>query len=217
MKFMKKGILFDLDGTLWDACREIACSWNEYLAGNVPSVKPDLTTEDLRSACGKTMTAIGDMLFPQLEKEKRDRVTEGCCIYEVEYLQQHRVDSFPDAADALRALHAAGYHLYIVSNCQSGYIECFLKWFPEPALFDDIECFGNTGNGKADNIRLLCERNHLDQVVYVGDTEGDEESAREAGASFVHAAYGFGSAKHPDAVIRSMAELPACMDRFFGS
>ena len=42
MKFMKKGILFDLDGTLWDACREIACSWNEYLAGNVPSVKPDL-------------------------------------------------------------------------------------------------------------------------------------------------------------------------------
>ena len=209
---MKKGILFDLDGTLWDACREIAVSWNEYLMKEVPQVPPVLTTEDLRRACGKTMTAIGDMLFPQLEDSLREQVTEGCCVYEVEYLEKNRVDAFPDVADALRALRRAGYHLYIVSNCQSGYIECFLRWFPEPELFDDIECFGNTGNGKADNIRLLAERNHLEQTFYVGDTEGDEESAREAGVSFIHAAYGFGTAKNPDAVISTISELPECMD-----
>ena len=26
---MKKGILFDLDGTLWDSSREVAISWQE--------------------------------------------------------------------------------------------------------------------------------------------------------------------------------------------
>ena len=67
---------------------------------------------------------------------------------------------------------------------------------------------GRTGRGKGENIRLLMDRNGIEAAAYVGDTQGDERSAREAGIPFIHAAYGFGTAQAPDAVIRDIAELP---------
>jgi phosphoglycolate phosphatase len=50
-------------------------------------------------------------------------------------------------------------------------------------------------------------RNGLKKAVYVGDTAGDEKAARDAGCSFIHAAYGFGQAEAPDAAAQSPAEL----------
>ena len=36
--------------------------------------------------------------------------------------------------------------------------------------------FGNKGKCKGENIKLVIERNNLNDVVYVGDTHGDYES-----------------------------------------
>ena len=58
---------------------------------------------------------------------------------------------------------------------------------------------------KAENIRLVVARNGLQHPVYVGDTKGDEEAAHAAGVPFVHAAYGFGRAVQPEAVIEKIA------------
>ena len=74
--------------------------------------------------------------------------------------------------------------------------------------FCDFACEGSTGLKKAGNIRLIASRNGLKAPVYIGDTVMDEHSAREAGCPFVHAAYGFGTAESPDAVIASPAALP---------
>ena len=38
--------------------------------------------------------------------------------------------------------------------------------------------------------------------------EGDEQAARQAGIPFVHAAYGFGTAIAPNAVLHSFRDLP---------
>ena len=51
------------------------------------------------------------------------------------------------------------------------------------------------------------ERNDIKSAVYVGDTEGDEKASRYAGIPFIYAAYGFGKAVSPDAVIKSIEEL----------
>ena len=40
--------------------------------------------------------------------------------------------------------------------------------------FKDIEMSGRTGMDKGKNIKLLMERNGIQNAVYVGDTEGDE-------------------------------------------
>ena len=208
---MKKGIIFDLDGTLWDACAKIAESWNICTQRIFPDLNLVLTEDDLRGACGLTMTAIGNKLFPMVSAKDRPGLTEACCVYEVEYLRTRGGKIYEGLEETLKAL-SEDYLLYIVSNCQDGYIECFLDWSGLGKYFADTECFGRTGKEKVDNIVLLKERNQLDAALYVGDTATDEESARLAGVPFIHAAYGFGTAAAPDAVIGDIRQLPAAAD-----
>ena len=61
---------------------------------------------------------------------------------------------------------------------------------------------------KGSNIKLIMERNGIKNAVYIGDTEGDERASRAAGIPFIYAAYGFGKAIQPDAVIAKITELP---------
>ena len=68
---------------------------------------------------------------------------------------------------------------------------------------------------KGENNKLIMKRNGVTKAVYVGDTAGDEESARVAGIPFIFARYGFGEAKAPDRVLDTIAQLPEIMDKFF--
>lgn len=51
---------------------------------------------------------------------------------------------------------------------------------------------GNTGNNKADNIKLIMKRNGLKDAIYVGDTIGDYNASVKNKILFVYAKYGFG-------------------------
>ena len=104
--------------------------------------------------------------------------------------------------------------MYIVSNCQDGYVPAFLHAHKLEEYFVDIEMSGRTGLDKGNNIALLMKRNRIKTAVYVGDTDGDEKAARFAGIPFIYAGYGFGKAVSPDAVIMDIRELPECMKKF---
>lgn len=205
---MKKGIIFDVDGTLWDACLQIADSWNEYVRLYEPElISGHITGELIRSLCGQTMDTFAAAVFPREERSKAVAVTEKCCIYEVEYLKHTGGCIYPDLIETLKQLRSSGYHLYIVSNCQLGYIDAFMESSHTEDYFEDTECYGRTLKPKGENIRLLLERNHLDEAVYVGDTQGDYSAATAAGAAFIHASYGFGRVE--DVLrIKGLKELP---------
>lgn len=100
------------------------------------------------------------------------------------------------------------YILAIVSNCQCGYIEAFLEHYGFGKYISDIQCFGMNEAPKGENIRLVVERNQMDQAVYVGDIQGDYEASRMAGVEFIHAAYGFGEIDEKVPRIEAFEELP---------
>lgn len=205
MILLKKGILFDLDGTLWDSSQTVAESYNIALARLGYNLT--ITREDVMGVMGKTMYDIAHIFFDCLDPDKAESIMDYCTETENEYIKIHGGIIYDGVKETLEALKRDGWFIACVSNCQSGYIEDFLTYSGYGYLFDDFECWGNTLKLKADNIRLVAERNNLNRVVYVGDTMGDYSSATEADAEFVHAAYGFGNVPEGTAKVDRISEL----------
>jgi len=210
---MKKGIIFDMDGTLWDSASSVADCWTEVLKTQYGGIRV-ITEEDLQSVMGLTMDKLAEALFPDEEEVLRMQMLEDCCNAENAYLEKHGAVLYDGLEEVLKELQR-DYSLYIVSNCQSGYIEAFLTYYGFDHYFEDIECYGNNQLKKGDNIRNVVERNLLEQAVYIGDIQGDYDASVEAGVAFIHAAYGFGTIEQEVARITSLWELPECVERVF--
>ncbi|MCD8119649.1 MAG: HAD family hydrolase [Lachnospiraceae bacterium] len=209
---MKKGILLDMDGTLWDSAVRVAESWNIAVA-RMGYPREPITKEDMYHVMGKTMDRIAAELFPDVPEERLPELLKACCDEENDYLRIYGGELYPEVPETLKSLREMGYHLYIVSNCQAGYIEAFLDYYSLWDLIEDRQCYGDNGLQKAENIRILVERCGLDDAVYVGDIQGDFDSACEAGIGFIHAAYGFGVIDRPVPGIRAFSELPEAVRR----
>ena len=203
---MDQAIIFDLDGTLWNSADRVCDIWN-CVFDKYEDVHLRMTQEVIGTLMGKTMEDIGDILFPELPVERRRKIVDDFGTEEVKYLYDHGATIYDGLEEALKAL-SPHYDLYIVSNCQGGYVPAFLHAHKMEAYFKDIEMSDRTGMDKGHNIRLLMERNNIRRAVYVGDTEGDEKASRSAGIPFLWASYGFGTAAAPDAVISAITDLP---------
>ena len=162
---MRTGIIFDMDGTLWDSSENVAYSWTDKVK-ELGYNRPDITQEDIMSIMGLTMDRIADIIFSDLPAEERYRLLDECCDYENDYLLRHGGVLYPGLEETLKKLREK-YELYIVSNCQSGYIEAFLEHYGFGKYFMDIECFGNNKLDKGSNIALVKERNGLERAYYV--------------------------------------------------
>lgn len=206
-----EAIIFDLDGTMWDAVDGILKTWNDVVAAHPECRKELITKEELGGCLGLTMTDIAERIFPGVEPGQQKILLDECCRRENDYLGEHGGVLYPKLEETLAKLKKS-YKLFVVSNCQQGYIESFIRAHSLSAYFDDIECWGNNLLPKGENNKLIMKRNSVTKAVYVGDTAGDEESARVAGIPFIFAKYGFGEAKAPDYVIDELAQLPGVMD-----
>lgn len=198
-------IIFDLDGTLWNSIEGICNVWNSLLS-KYPNIDKVVTTTDIEVCMGLPIAEIGKKLFPKLNEEFQMKLMKECCDTELDYLGEHGGKLFPKLEETLNNL-SEKYKLFIVSNCQDGYIQCFFKAHNLEKYFTDYECIGVTGLPKGENIKIIIERNKLNSAIYVGDTNGDAEAAKLACIPFIFARYGFGNVKEYDYVIDSFEEL----------
>ena len=207
---MQTAIIFDLDGTLWDATEQMLPAWNRVLK-RYTSRQP-MTLEEVRSYMGKTVEEIAAAALPTVPEEQRVAIFNQCCIEELPWLTEHPGTIYPQVPQVLRQL-AQNHPLYIVSNCQDGYIQTFLQVSGLGDCFVDFTCSGMTGLGKGSNIRLLMEKHQITRAVYVGDTQGDYNACQKAQVPFIHASYGMGTVEQPVRCINCFAELPAALER----
>ena len=185
------GLILDVDGTIWNTTGIVADAWNKTIDTFFPQV-PHVNAEILKGQFGKTMDVIADNLFGVLSAEDKKILMEKCCIYEQKALLENTKNiTYEGVIETLKKLSSI-IPIFIVSNCQSGYIELVIEKNQITTLIKDFECFGNTGKSKAENIKLIVSRNGLQTPVYVGDTQGDYEACKEAEVQFIWAAYGFG-------------------------
>ena len=201
-----ESLIFDIDGTLWDSRALVAEGYNiqlrreglEHLC---------VTAEDFLPLFGKVMTEIADVIFAELPPEQRYPLMDRCMDTENRYLHENPCKiGYPGIRETLEAL-AKSHRLFIVSNSQQGYPElCIEKLGLTPYISGHL-CFGDTGTEKGETIRRLMEKHHITSAVYIGDTQGDLDAARQAGIPFVFASYGFGDPEGWEAKIEKPEQL----------
>ena len=196
--------IFDVDGTIWDTTLVVANAWNRALTElNLSERVSDVI---LKGLFGLPMDDIISKILPAESKETREKFKPLCYKYEHEYLLETGGTVYPGVKETFKAL-SQSRSLFIVSNCQSGYIELMMKKTGITDYVKDFACYGDKGLLKAENIRLIVSRNSLKKPVYVGDTQMDADACDTAQVPIIHAAYGFGTVKAPYAAIHNIGEL----------
>lgn len=203
-------IIFDVDGTLWNSTEIVARSWSRYLLEK-EHIHMEITAQRLMSLFGQLLPDIARALFPNLSESEQLRIIDGCCQAEHDALSEECAPLYEGLEETLQVL-SQKYPLFIVSNCQAGYIEVFLKTTGFGRYFKGHLCPGDTGKAKAENVLQISREYDLKSPVYVGDTMGDYQACQKADVPFIFAAYGFGEVSKPYAVIQKPADLiPLCL------
>lgn len=202
-------IIFDLDGTLWDASETSAKAWTEILK-NLNISEYAISAEAIRAVSGLSIDRVFKEHFTFIPADKREELLEAYKPMELKYMKEYGGKLYPDVKEVIQSL-SRKHKLFVVSNCLSGYIENFLEFHKLGDLFTDFECSGNTGLPKSDNIRMIVERNNLQKPMYIGDTIWDFEAATTAGVSFIFAAYGFGNVEGTQ-MVKSLKDIQTLFD-----
>lgn len=198
-------IIFDMDGTLWDAVDSYAAVWCE--AYRRLGVDHTTTRAELLDCMGKPLSVIFDIVRPP--QLTADYDTFATVLREAEGDLMPRLGGrlYPSVREGLHELRRLGYRLFMVSNCGPRGLTDFVAASQLEGIFTDLLSHGSTGLLKTGNIELLRERYSLEAPVYVGDIQADADDAHRAGVPFVWARYGFGSCSDADFAAGSFDEL----------
>lgn len=203
MKF--DSLIFDLDGTLWDSTGAVSVLWNEAL--RQVGIDTNITVEMVAGEMGKLLDEIVSDLAPTVTEAEKAEIIRVISESENETLSRIGGTLYPKLTETLAELKN-NYRLFIVSNCQRGYIEAFFTAHGLEHFFEGNMCHGDTLLPKSGTNRALVEKYGLKNPAYIGDTEGDFNAATEAGIPFIHAAYGFGRADGGIGKLNNISELP---------
>ena len=198
-------IIFDLDGTLWDASTACAKAWNKAFE-QTGIFNFTLDEPKIRSFSGLPLEKIFSEHLQFIPPQKKEELHKLYKTNEDIFMKQFGGELFPYVEEVLTELKN-NYKLFIVSNCLAGYIENFIEFHKLQNLFSDFESSGNTGLPKSENLKLIVERNKLKNAVFIGDTIWDQEAANKAGIPFIYAAYGFGKVETAELKIEELKHL----------
>jgi phosphoglycolate phosphatase len=183
-------LIFDMDGTLWDAVDSYVQSWNE--GAKIENIDRVFTRKDLDHVMGWERGKVLPYFFPDKTSEERERIYETINQCRAKIIPKQGGVLYEGVREGIIKL-ASKYKLFIVSNCPKGLIVEFMKWAGLQEYFIDEMAHGVNSQPKCHNIRLLMDKHNLLRPVYIGDTSGDSIDSRTANIPFVLVTYGFGN------------------------
>ena len=182
-------LIFDMDGTLWDAADTYTESWN--LVYRELGMDTHLTRTELSKMIGMDAKKVTAARLPGFDTERQMEIYGIVNERRKVLLAKNGGFLYNGVIDGLKLL-STKYKLFILSNCAAGIIRVFIDWAGIDEYITDEIATGINLMPKHHNIQLLTDRHQLTNPVYIGDTLGDGEESRKAGIPFILVTYGFG-------------------------
>ena len=183
---MKTGILFDLDGTLLDTLEDLLDATNYALT---QCGYPVRTLAELRKFVGNGAENQIRMSLPQsCSPEEVQRVL---AVYKPYYTTHCQIKTRPydGVLDALAVL-GAKYPIAVVSNKPDAAVKSLCAQM-FPGVYALGEAAGCPRKPAPDMVFRACQAIGADTCVYVGDSEVDVRTAKNAGVPCLSVLWGF--------------------------
>lgn len=186
-------VLFDLDGTLLYTLRDIADALNRTLRAHG---MPERSLEEVRAFVGNGSARLVERAVP--EGSVRETAESVLRDYRIDYDKNCNVATKPydGIPELLEELKGKGYRLAVVSNKPDGAVK-ELAQAHFPGIFDIAVGESPSVRRKPAPDTLLAAMKELgtmrEESVYLGDSEVDIATAKNAGVRCVSACWGFRS------------------------
>ena len=188
-------LIFDMDGTLWDAVDTYVMSWNAGF--EKAGLNRRVTRSDLDYMMGWEKRKALDHMLPEHDIIAQERIFRDINDFRAKLIPKKGGILYPGVKDGLRRL-SQNYRLFIVSNCPENLISQFIEFAGIGKYITDEIAHGVNNKPKHHNIQLLIDKHNLQNPMYVGDTETDSSESEKAGIPFVFVDYGFGETERFD-------------------
>lgn len=211
---MKKLVIFDLDGTLLNTIADLAAATNQALHREG---FPTHETDAYRFFVGNGINKLFERALPE-DKRTEENILKIRSLF-VPYYDVHNADlshPYPGIPELLAALQQKGIMLAVASNkYQAATRKLIAHYFPAISF---VEVLGQREGipAKPDpsivNDILAKAGVKREEVLYVGDSNVDMQTAHNAGVTAVGVAWGFRprtelEALHPAHIIEKAEEL----------
>lgn len=182
-------LIFDMDGTLWDAVETYTKAWNLYFKKH--QIDSILKKSDLDGLMGLEEALFLEKVLPDQSAEKRMESYKEVVQLQYDLIDQIGGQLYEGVLDLMPQL-AKKYQLFIVSNCPKYTIKHFMKFTALESHVTDSMAHGENYKAKHENIAHLISKYNLQNPVYIGDTTGDLTASQKVNIPFIYMSYGFG-------------------------
>lgn len=202
---MMRGIIFDLDGTLWEVIDSTLESANIIARKyNIPKISKNT----ICNVFGLNKVDSAKLYFPNVKPELRLKLMDEIAVLNIDNLKQNGGNVYKNLEETLIKLQNS-YEMYIVSNtAETEYIEAFLESSNLKKYFKEWIAASSLNISKGEAIKKVIKENGIEKAIYVGDTIKDLEAANIANITFIQARYGFGEKLDTKYYINDISELP---------
>ncbi|WP_285399145.1 HAD hydrolase-like protein [Lysinibacillus sp. fls2-241-R2A-57] len=209
---MKKAIIFDMDGTLFQTnlILEPALSATFDVLRAKGLWQGDTPIETYREIMGVPLPVVWETLCPMHTVEIREESNALFHVKLIEQIRNRKGALYPNAEQTLATL-VENYHLFIASNGQVEYLQAIVETYQLQRFIKGTYSIQAVSSGhKSDLVKKVIEENDILGGAVVGDRSSDIQAARDNQLLSVGVRFDFAQEtelQNADIVIDNLNEL----------
>lgn len=210
---MKKSIIFDMDGTLFQTDKILECSLEDTFEHLRSRGEWDKGTpiDQYRQIMGVPLPKVWETLLPKHDQNVRAQTDAFFLERLISNIEAGKGALYPHVEEVFRSLRSRQYSIFIASNGLEKYLNAIVnhydltRWITEVFSIERIPSLN-----KSDLVGSIVQKYGIEQGTVVGDRISDIRAAKDNGLMAIGCSFDFAQEDElaqADIVINDLLEL----------